>query len=124
MHIWGTSMTESVTHNEELGIIEVHSFNIKSTEDISSLANRVKHISNATDIKKVLVDTLEVDPMPSITDILLFAGALPRNVKIAVLFSQRPLFLISRYIKSAAFFQGISIELFNSKAVAFNWLKR
>jgi hypothetical protein len=59
-------MPESVTLNEELGIIEVHSFNTISTEDISSSVNLVQHISNETGIKKVLVDTLEQEAMPSI----------------------------------------------------------
>jgi hypothetical protein len=118
-------MPESVTLNEELGIIEVHSFNTISTEDISSSVNLVQHISNETGIKKVLVDTLEQEAMPSITSILNLARAFPRNVKIAVLCSkEQTTFKDILFTENAALYQGISIRHFTSKTDAFQWLKR
>jgi len=118
-------MPDSVTHNEELGIIEVHSFNIISTEDVSSTVNIVKHISNETGIKKVLVDTLEVESMPSITSILNLTKTFPRNVKIAILCSkEQPTFKDILFIEKSALYQAISIRLFTSKNDAFQWLNK
>jgi len=118
-------MPETVTYNEELGIIEVHSYGTVSSKDISSSVNLVQHISNETGIKKVLVDTLEVESMPNITSIFNLAKAFPRNVKIAVLCSkEQPAFKDVLFTETAALYQGISIRLFTSQTDAFQWLKK
>ena len=118
-------MPETVTHNEELGIIEVHSFDVISKEDISSSANLVKHISKETGIKKVLVNALEIKSMPSVADIFSLYKVFPRNVKIAVLCSkEQPAFKDMVFTETVALTRGISLRLFISKTDAFQWLKR
>lgn len=47
-------MPETVTYNEELGIIEVNSYGTVSPKDISSSVNQVQHISNERKIGDVV----------------------------------------------------------------------
>ena len=118
-------MPENVTYNEELGIIEVNSYGTVSLKDISSSINLVQDISNETGIKKILVDALEIESMPSITNIFNLARAFPRNVKIAVLCSkEQTAFKDILFTEKAALYQGISIQLFTSQTDALQWLKR
>jgi len=118
-------MPDSVKHIEELGIIEVHSSIILSTEDISSSINLINHISKETGITKVLVNTLQVESMPNINSILNLTKVFPRNVKIAVICSEeQPIYKDILCIETAALYQGISFRLFTSQTDAFQWLNR
>jgi len=118
-------MPETVTFNKEFGIIEVHPYGNVSSKDISSSVNLVQNISNETGIKKVLVNTLELESMPTITNIFNLAKAFPRNLKIAVLCSkEQAAFKDVLFTETAALYQGISIRLFSSQTDAFQWLKR
>jgi len=117
-------MSENITVNKELGIIEILSYGKVSHEDsLSSLAT-LQALIGESGIRKVLSDTRKQDFQPRTMNIYDFGKQLPRKVKIAVIVSQdQPTAGAVSFLDDVAYNRGINIRLFSSRSEALEWLK-
>jgi hypothetical protein len=116
-------MPETVTLNEELGIIEVRSYGIVSANDMASSIESVKKISKKTGIDRVLVDASDLQAMPDTVDIYDLANEFPRRTWIAVVGSEdQTSFRDLVFGETVATNRGVYIRVFTSEADALKWL--
>ena len=117
-------MPERVSINEKLSIIEVKSFGDVSPADMARSVTEVKQIQKETGFYNVLVDTLDLNSLPSISDMFELVQSFPRGTRIAVLIALDSDALESlQFGETVAQNRGIYVQLFKSKSEAFDWFK-
>ena len=116
-------MPETVTLNEDLGIIEVRSCGVVSARDIASSIDRVKQISNKTGIDRVLVDASDQQAMPNTVDVFYLAAEFTQRMWIAVVGSEEQAsYRDLVFGETVAKNRGVIIRVFFSKTAALQWL--
>lgn len=117
-------MSEEITINNELGIIEVFSHGKLTHEDSISSIAAIEKLMNETGVMKVLSDTRKQVSAPSTTGIFEFGARLPRSVKIAVIVSEeQPTAEDVSFLENVALNRGVNIKTFSSSEDALGWLQ-
>ena len=110
--------------NEEVGIIEIHSFGAVSKGDIESSISKVRQINNKTGIYKVIVNTTEQDSMPSTMGIFDLFSNFPRDLKVALLIKRGQGTLGDiHFCEAVACNRASRVKKFVSRDEALRWLE-
>ena len=117
-------MTGELKVNRGLEIIELRSYGAVSREEVIESMNKINQLSEETGIKLLLVDSRQVDAMPSTVDQFELTSKFPRFLKMAVLIlADAELLETYKFGETVGFNRGIPIRIFVSESEAIEWLK-
>lgn len=116
-------MPDKVRLNEELDIIEVHSYGEVTGDDISSSIRQIREIQQASGVSRLLVDTTQQESLPSVFEILEIFSRYPREIKTALLVdrSQQTAHDVE-FVETVGVNRGKKIQLHYDRAKALRWL--
>lgn len=118
-------MPETVRLDDQLGIIEVHSFDDVSLSDVDNSLQEIEQIRKETGVDKVLVDVREQTSMPEMSESFQIASSLPHSLRIALLFSEgQSTEEDIRFVESIAASGGVAVQAFSSEDEALRWLSQ
>ena len=118
-------MPETVRVSNELGIIEVRSFDDVSLADVDNSLMEIEGIRKETGVDKVLVDAREQISMPGMADVFQIASSLPNSLRIAFLLSEgQSTEEDIRFVATLAANGGVAVQAFSFKDEALQWLNQ
>ncbi len=110
--------------NKDSGIIELISFGSVSREQVIESMEKVNRLSEETGIKRLFVDSREVDAMPNTIDQFELTSKFPRFLKMAILIPEESeLTATYKFGETVGVNRGIPIRVFVSESEAIEWLK-
>ena len=116
-------MPETVSLNDELGIIEVRSFGDVTVEDIEDSFREIKRVREESGVGKVLVDASEQTSMPGTADSFKITSNMPHFVRIAVFISEgQSTEEDLLFVETLAISCGAIFRVYYSKEEAIDWL--
>ena len=119
-------MPEIVTYQEEKDLIKVNSFQEVTPSDFKNTITSILSLSWHHQCSRVLVDALEVSSYPDLFPIYSFGslvGEKLNKIKIAIL-TKKEKIEETRFFQNAVTKHGGSVNLFDSKEDALEWLKQ
>jgi hypothetical protein len=118
-------MPETVTVNEELGIVEIRSFGKVTREDLARTVDQVERVRREIGTDRVLVDLRGQESLPGTLDLFAFgAEVLPRTLRVAGLVCADQATIDDlRFGESVARNRGAELRLFDSFDEALAWLR-
>ena len=112
-----------VLGNQGDGAIEVRSYGVVTSEELTGVLAPIELLARETEINKVLVDTSGEERLPSILELDDFAVAIPSSLQVAlVITEEQPTAERAGFVRHAAYNVGAHIEAFHSRADALKWL--
>lgn len=118
-------MSETVTVNRELGIIEIRQLGTVTAEDVRTSIKEVQRLRDLHGIAEVLVDAAEVTEALATFPAFEIAPTLPAEVRIALVVSEQAETASNyRFMETAARNRGAQIRRFESREEAVGWLKQ
>ncbi len=116
-------MSETITLNDAMGIIEIESSGTVTKEGIASSIDAVIRIKRERGIDRVLVDTRAQEAMPSVTGIFELFSQFPRDLKVALLVDRdQPTSRDNAFVETVSVNRGARIRTFSSREDALSWL--
>ena len=110
--------------NLESGIIELRAYGSTSRDEVIESMGEVKRLSGETGIKRLFVDSRQVDSMPSTIDQFELTRKFPRFLKMAVLIPvETELTATYKFGETVGVDRGVPIRVFISETEAIEWLK-
>ena len=117
-------MPEEVQINQELEIIEVLSYGKVTGQTLDASLQEVVRLNKETGLNRILVDTMKQTEMPSVMTLYNFANALPRNMRFAILVSEKQNTREDQdFFETVARNRGFVVREFESRDEAVDWLK-
>ena len=118
-------MPDDIKVNPELGLIEIRSYGNESQEDLEAIINKVLHINTKTSIDRVLVDTTQLQSLPSTVNIFSTMSSLPLKIKVALIATKnQPTANDIRFGETVARNRGIRFQTFSAISDAIEWLSK
>jgi hypothetical protein len=116
-------MPDELCVDEATGIIKVRSYGVVSRDDVEASMNSTREIMEQKGIKKVIVDTLDQEAMPGITDIFALFSTLPGDLRAALLVRKNQATSDGqRFAETVSLNRGIQVRIFQSEEEALPWL--
>ena len=117
-------MPDLLNINEELGIIEIHSFGEITIKEAAQSMKDCVRISKEKNIDKVLVDASSLTKIPGIVDIFQFFSDFPKELTIALVIPQDSFTKDTfSFGENVAVNRGKNVKLFFDLNDAKEWLK-
>ena len=116
-------MPDTVSLNEDTGIITVESHGVVSEKDIGESIEKVRKILNEKGMNRILVDTTRQEIMPDTMGIFRLFSTFPRDFKLAVL--RKPSQVTADdlvFAENVGANRGVQIRLFEEESQALQWL--
>lgn len=118
-------MPDKVTFHDAIGIIEIQSYGITTTDDFKSSLRQVEAMIEDTGVCRILIDASEQVQAPEIDAIERVIGRMPQNCRYAVIPSRvSPARQRADYLLNTALLQGLPLRVFASREECLEWLNR
>jgi len=114
-------MSEKVSFNEELGVIEIIDVGRGTIAQWRRLLEHIQELSDRHDVYRVLVDAPRSPSEPSVMEVFEFARALPRQLSFAIVAGKEPP-AAPRFLETVARNRGVRVQVCVSRAEAVAWL--
>jgi len=116
-------MPDSVKINLDLGLVEIRSFGIVTSENITASIRKAEEAFKLHGINKLLVDITEQDQMPSISGIFNIFANFPKHLNLALYAKKNQITEDDIHFgETVAVNRGINMKIFYSQPEAMAWL--
>lgn len=116
-------MPDKLKINEKLGLIEIESYGIVSTDDINKSIEKSQKIAEKYGIKKLLVDTTKQEKMPGTVSVFSIFSNFPRHLTLALVANKGQRTLNETlFAENVAVNRGIRMKIFYNRKDAVDWL--
>ena len=116
-------MPDRIRLNQELDIIELQSFGDTTGVEIANSIQQILEIRQASGVNRLLVDTTQLESMPSTIDLLEIFSAYPRDLKTALLVDKFQATVDDvEFVETVGVNRGKNMQMHYDREKALRWL--